>query len=330
MVLALILFILLIAALAMSIYCYHICFYSKNDTPMDPYGPHHGQQYLAVVQQLHASTRIMEQASSQQVTILSHDGLTLTGHYYHHHDGAPLMILMHGYRSMYLRDCAGGYLLGHGMGMNVLAIDQRAHGQSQGHTISFGVLERRDCLSWIKYANDHFGAKTPIVLYGLSMGAATVLMATDQPIPGNVVAVIADCPYSSPKEIIRKVCADRHHSPALCYPFIRIGALVFGHFDPEESSAMDALAHTTLPVLLLHGEDDRFVPCDMSRALHTSHAAHTQLVTFPVAGHGLAYVTDPARYEQACFQFLNQIDELKIHLANCEIAQNLRLQERDI
>lgn len=320
----------LIGALIMCIYCYHVSFYAPNDVPVDPYGPHHGKQYLAYVKEMHASTRIMEQAPCQEVTTISHDGLTLHGHYYHHQDGAPLMLLMHGYRSLYLRDCSGGYILGTAMGMNILAIDQRAHGQSDGHTITFGIQERRDCLRWIQYANERFGEKTPIILYGLSMGAATVLMATDQSLPPNVVAVIADCPYSSPREIIRKVCKDRDHSPALSYPFIRLAGKLFGHFDTEESSAMDALAHTTLPVLLLHGEDDRFVPCDMSRALQATHATHTTLVTFPGAGHGLSYISDPARYEKACFDFLYNVEPLKIHLQSCEIAQNLRSHSNDI
>ncbi len=320
----------LIGALTMCIYCYHVSFYASNSTPMDPYGPHHGKQYLAYTKELRASTRIMEQASVEDVTTVSHDGLTLHGHYYHQLDGAPLMILMHGYRSMYLRDCAGGYILGTAMGMNVLAIDQRAHGKSDGHTISFGILERKDCLCWIQFANQRFGSQTPIVLYGLSMGAATVLMATDQPLPSNVVAVIADCPYASPREIIRKVCKDRGHSPILCYPFIRLAGQLFGHFDTEESSAMEALMHTTIPILLLHGEDDRFVPCDMSRALHDAFPAHTTLVTFPGAGHGLAYVSDPERYEKACFHFLNSIEPLKAHLSDCKIAQNLRSCSNDI
>lgn len=320
----------LIGALVMCIYCYHVSFYAPNRTPMDPYCPHHGRQYLAFVKELHASTRIMEQAPCQDVTTISHDGLTLHGHYYHHHDGAPLMILMHGYRSMYLRDCAGGYILGTAMGMNILAIDQRAHGQSDGYTISFGVLERRDCLRWIQYACKHFGENTPIVLYGLSMGAATVLMATDQPLPSNVVAVMADCPYSSPREIIRKVCKDRGHSPVLCYPFIRLAGRLFGHFDIEESSAMEALAHTDLPILLIHGEEDHFVPCDMSRSLQAAHPTHTTLVTFPGAGHGLSYISDPGRYEKICFDFLYNVEALKNQLQNCEIAQNLRSHGMDI
>lgn len=320
----------LIGTLVMCIHCYKVSFYSPNDVPIDPYGPHHGKQYLAYVEQMHASTQIMENAPCEEVSIQSLDGLLLHGHYYHHKDSAPLMILMHGYRSMHLRDCTGGYHTAIGMGMNVLAIDQRAHGQSEGHTITFGVQERKDCLCWVQYACERFGSDTPIVLYGLSMGAATVLMATDQPLPSNVVAVIADCGYSAPRDIIRKVCTMKGHSPALCYPFIRLAALLFGHFDTESSSAMASLGRTNLPILLLHGEEDHFVPCDMSRALHAAHPEHTTLVTFPGAGHGLSYVSDQERYKQVCFQFLSQIEPLKPYLCDCEIAQNLRSCSNDI
>ncbi len=321
MALMLILAAVIVAILAMCVYCYHVSFYSPNRTPMDPYGPHHGRQYLAVLKELHAATRTMENATSETVTISSHDGLTLTGHYYHQQAGAPLMLLFHGYRSMYLRDCAGGYALGKKFAMNILAVDQRAHEKSGGHTISFGVLERRDCFRWVQYANKRFGAQTPIVLCGLSMGAATVLMATDQALPKNVVAVMADCPYESPKAIIKKVCRDRDFAPNLSYPFIRLAGLLFGHFDLEESSAIQAASHTDIPILLLHGEDDHFVPCDMSRNIHKVAPGNTQLVTFPGAGHGLSYALHPERYEQVCRDFLRQISALATHFKNSEITQ---------
>lgn len=322
--------VLLLAAFALCIYCYRFCFYSQNRTPMDPYGPHHGRQYLAVKDQLYAATRKMEEAPFEAVSIKSFDGLSLNGRYYHHQDGAPVMLLFHGYRSMSLRDGAGGYAIGEKFSLNVLAVDQRAHEKSDGHTISFGILERRDCLSWAQYVNDRFGTDTPIILSGLSMGAATVLMATDQPLPKNVVAVMADCPYSSPRAIIRLIGSERVIPIGISYPFIRLSARLFGHFDLQESGALEAASRSDLPILLLHGEDDHFVPCDMSRQICAAAQDHCRLVTFPGAGHGLSYVVDPEKYERSCYEFLSGIPQLRTHFHHCNFAQKQSSSDTDI
>ena len=87
-------------------------------------------------------------------------------------------------------------------GYNVLLAEQRAHFRSGGHTITYGIRERRDVLSWVTYANSRFGTDRPIYLFGISMGAATVVMAADLDLPDNVRLICADCPYSSPKDII--------------------------------------------------------------------------------------------------------------------------------
>ena len=296
------------------IYCYRTCFYSANKKQRNPYGYLQGAQYQAVKDQIYACTKRMEEVPFEPVTVQSVDGLTLSGRYYHFMDGAPVKIIFHGYRSMVLRDCAGGFGLARKLGFNVLAVHQRAHGDSQGHTITFGIMERHDCLSWIAYINHRFGAHTPIILSGLSMGAATVVMATSLPLPANVVCVLADCPYSSPREIIRKVCRDQHFPVAISYPFIRLSAKLFGKFNLEACSAVEAAAHSPIPILLYHGEEDYFVPCQMSRRIHAASTGNTRLVTFPGAGHGLSYMVDPQRYEKATLSFLQEISALRNYL----------------
>ena len=224
------------------------------------------------------------------------------------------MILFHGYRSMAVRDCCGGLALARKLGFNVLAVDQRAHGNSDGNTITFGVLERRDCKSWADFVTQRFGSDIPILLSGLSMGAATVLMAADLNLPENVVGIIADSPYSTPKAIISKVCHDMRLPPKLAWPFVRCAARIFGKFSIESISATDAVRRSNVPILLLHGEDDRFVPCEMSHAIADACRCPATLHTFPEAGHGLCYMTDHHRYEQVTVDFLRSIPELVNHL----------------
>ncbi|MGN0984580.1 MAG: alpha/beta hydrolase [Gemmiger sp.] len=249
----------------------------------------------------------MEALSCETVTVYARDGIKLSGRYYHVRDGAPLQIQFHGYKGNALRDFCGGNKLARESGQNTLLVDQRAHGKSGGTTITFGIRERLDCLCWVEYARQRFGSDTPIFLSGVSMGAATVLMASELELPANVVGIIADCPYSSPEAIIRKVCRqDMHLPPVLVMPFLRLGARLFGRFDLREASAVQAVRNTNIPILLLHGEDDRFVPCDMSREILAACQGSKTLVSFPGAGHGLSYLVDTDAYQKAVLRFVDQ------------------------
>ena len=135
------------------------------------------------------------------------------------------------------------------------------------------------------------------------MGAATVLMASELDLPETVAAITADCPYSSPGAIIRKVTCDVRLPPWIVYPFVILGALVFGHFPLWASSPVKAVRHTEIPILLIHGEEDYFVPCDMSREIRKACKGPAMLATFPFAGHGLSYLTDTRRYHAIYKEF---------------------------
>ena len=271
----------------------------------DPYTLPRGEAYERHREQSLALIRQMDALPFEPVTILSQDGLRLYGRYYHVRDGAPLQIQMHGYRGDALRDFCGGHKLAREAGLNTLVVDQRAHGKSGGQTICFGVKERYDCLAWAEYAAGRWPG-VPISLAGISMGAATVLMASDLPLPEEVKGVIADCGYSSPRAIIKKVCWDLPRYMRLMYPFLSLSAELFGRFDPDSGSALGAVANTTLPILLIHGEADGFVPCDMSRELAAGCASPVQLEIFPGAGHGGSYLADPQRYGRIVRDFLER------------------------
>lgn len=303
--------VLLLFMVALVIFCFCKCFYARNNIIPDPYCNLHGEQYLAVKEKIFECTKKMDAQPYEPIYITSYDGLKLFGRYYHHADGAPLKIIFHGYRGLALRDSSGGYTLAKALGYNVIAVDQRAHGRSEGHVITFGIRERRDALSWIEYANSRFGNNIPIIISGVSMGAATVIMAATLPLPPNVCGILADCPYSTPKDIIRKVAADEHFPADLAYPFIRLAARLLGRFDLEETSSLEGAKCSTVPILLLHGEDDRFVPLEMSREIHEKSNGCTTLATFPDAGHGLCYMIAPEEYESTCISFLNSLPPLQ-------------------
>jgi len=152
------------------------------------------------------------------VSITSRDGLKLTGRLYRFSDDARVEILFHGWRSSGIRDSSGGAKIARDLGYNLLIVDQRAHGDSDGNTITFGIKEKYDCVDWVRFVIGIFGEDVKILLGGVSMGAATVLMAAGlDELPHQVKAITADCGYSSPEAIIRKVCRDRGIPDAVGY-----------------------------------------------------------------------------------------------------------------
>lgn len=283
---------------------YRKAFYSKPGHD-DPYVLPRGEQYQLERERMLSLIRDIDSVPYEPVYITSYDGTRLFGRYYHVRDGAPLQIELHGYRGSALRDFCGGDALARSLGMNTLLVDERGHGKSGGHAITFGVRERYDCLAWCEWAAARFGAEVPIFLAGVSMGAATVLMAAELPLPANVRGIFADCPYSSPAAIIRKVVHEDMRLPAApAMALVRIASRVFAHFGLNESSAVEAVRHAKVPILLVHGEDDRFVPCYMSREIYENCASPATLETFPGAGHGLSYIVDEPRYRECARKFV--------------------------
>lgn len=312
---------LTVVILMICLYTYRIAFYSPRNKRSTIDDSLTGEQYDAVSEHIYRISHIMEKYPYESISITSFDGCNLHGRYYHISDDAPLEILFHGYRSCALRDCSGGHALSRKMGFNALVVDQRAHGESGGQTITFGIKEHRDCLCWIQYCNNRFGNKRPIILSGLSMGAATVLMAANCTLPDNVACIIADSPYSAPSEIIEKVCADMHYPVTLCRPFIHLGALIFGRFRLNALTAKQAVKHAGVPVLLIHGEEDRLVPCSMSYDIAKHCASHTRVEVFPGAGHGLSYLIDPIRYERIVYNFLQSIPAVSDKISDTFLNQ---------
>ena len=287
-------------------FCYKLVFYNSNDAPQDVYEIPPGKQYEAVAEVMRQYIHDLEQLPFEQLCITARDGVHLAARYYHFKDGAPVQILFHGYRGSSVREYSCGNQMAAQLGYNSLVVDERAHGKSGDHTISFGIRERYDCVDWAKYARNRFGAQTPIILSGVSMGAATVLMASELDLPENVVAITADCPYSSPGAIIRKVCRDGRMPAFLIYPFVALGALLFGKFRIWESSPVKAVRNTQIPILLIHGADDRFVPCAMSRRIYDACSGPKQLEVFPDAGPGLSYLINTPRYRLIVRSFLQK------------------------
>ena len=235
--------------------------------------------------------------------ITSFDGLNLYGKYYECVPGAPIELMFHGYRGSAERDLSGGMHRCFQLGHNALIVDQRCAGRSDGNVITFGIFEHRDCLRWVDFMVSHFGSDVQIILTGISMGASTVLIAPDKGLPENVVGILADCGFHSAKDVICSVAGSMHLPVKLLFPFVKLSAKLFGHFDLEEFTAEESLRHCKVPVLLFHGKDDDFVPSYMSQKNFDACSSRKKLVLIPGAGHGLSFPVAPEQYLEEMREF---------------------------
>jgi pimeloyl-ACP methyl ester carboxylesterase len=289
----------ILAAFLLACYiCYRIAFYAPPRKPVPegfidlPPGP----VYEPFYDQMTAWVLENRKLPRQEFKITSFDGLELWGTFYEYAPGAPIELMFHGYRGNAQRDLPGGVQRCFACRRSALVVDQRCAGRSGGKTITFGIRERRDCLAWVDFAVKHFGPDVKLILTGISMGAATVLMAAGEELPPNVIGILADCGYSTPKAIMQVVIGKMGLPPKLCWPFVRWGAKIFGGFDPEECSPLEAVARCDRPVIFFHGEGDDFVPCYMSREVYEACPGKKAIYTVPGADHGLSFPVDMDGY----------------------------------
>ena len=282
-----------------SLVCFLMVFYCKKKAPLGPdeYEIPEGEIYEVYREDMVEWTKEIRSMPCEDMEITSFDGIKLRAKYYEYEAGAPIEILFHGYKGYAERDLSGGVERCFRLGRSVILVDHRASGRSDGHVTTFGIKERHDCHSWIRYAIERFGDDVKLIIGGVSMGAATVMMTAGDQLPENVICVLADCGYTSPREIICKVLKDMKLPAKVFYPFIKLGARIFGRFNLDETSPIEAMRKCTLPVVFVHGDTDDFVPHEMSVRLCEECASDKKtLITIHGAGHGLAFPADRDGY----------------------------------
>ncbi len=233
-----------------------------------------------------------------KIFMRSRDGLTLAAHWYPAENARRTIVLVHGWRSRWDRDFAGitDYL--HDGGANLLFIEQRAHGESEGKYIAFGLLERFDVEDWVKKLKTFSDPKLPVYLFGVSMGASTVLMASALSLASCVRGIVADCGYTSPSAIIRNTITHNTVLPAFTETGASLPMKLHTGFDYDAYSTLDAVRRSRIPTLFVHGDADTFVPVSMTRQNYAACAAPKDLLIVHGARHALSYLVDPAAYQQ--------------------------------
>ena len=247
----------------------------------------------------------------ERISLRSYDGLKLTGYLLETETARGTLLLLHGYRSDPWHDFGVIYEYFHSLGWNILTVNQRAHGESEGKFITYGTKERFDVRDWAKYLSGRFGSDHPIVLDGVSMGCSSVLMALGTDLPENVKGVIADCGFVSPYEELCHVAKNRLHLPV--HPLLDLANFFsrrIAGFDFRDYSTLTALEQNMRPVLFVHGERDTFVPPENSRRNYSACKAPKKLILVPEAGHGMSYLVERENCQKEIEQFLRQFENI--------------------
>lgn len=244
--------------------------------------------------------------NAEDVETVSFDGLKLRGKWVPAPEPKATIILFHGYHTHYLNDFAGIFSMYNSIGLNLLLVRQRAHGESEGRYITFGVRERKDVLSWVEFHNRVHGMDN-VFLGGMSMGASTLLFAAGEDLPPNVRGISADCGFNSPKDILAKFTKERFHlPPALVLPLMEVWARTLGGFSLTECDTRRTLAKAKVPILFIHGNADTFVPSDMTQIGYDACASEKELHMVEGAGHGRSYLFAMDELTAALVDFFNR------------------------
>ena len=263
-----------------------------------------------MLEQVAQTGKVFASRPHKIVEICAQDGTRLVGHWMGLENPKRVIIAMHGWRSVWHRDFGMIADFFAENGCSVLYAEQRGQGESGGDYMGFGLTERYDCLEWIRWANENGFADVPIYLCGVSMGAATVMMTAGLQLPENVHGVIADCGFTSPHDIWKHVVENNLHmsfgginaaiANDMCKKKIRMGT--------KEYSSIEAMKSCKVPVLFIHGTDDRFVPIEMTYENYKACASPKRLFVVPGAEHAMSYLIDKEGYENSVKAFWKDFD----------------------
>lgn len=213
------------------------------------------------------------------------------------------VIAVHGYTdSAYFMVGAAKKFLHYGY--NVLMPDLRAHGKSEGKYIGMGWLDRLDLMQWIDYLIATYG-NIKIILYGISMGAATVMMASGERLPSNVRAIIEDCGYTSAWEEFAHELKYLFHMPT--FPALynaNMITLIRAKYSLKKASAIKQIAKSNTPTLFIHGDKDKFVPFYMLNKLYEAASCKKEKLVIKNAGHAEAQLIDSDKYWRVVRRFI--------------------------
>ncbi len=256
---------------------------------------------------LRAGRAWLSERESEEIEIQSEDGFLLHALLIPHVTPRATVICFHGWNSSWELDFLPILPFLYAQRMQLLLVDERAQGDSEGRWMTLGVREREDVPLWAEYAAGRFGRQHPIFLYGMSMGASAVLAASAQRMEADVRGVVADCAFDSPCETAARLWRERTPLPAnLSMWLLDCFARLFADFSLRGHDTVRELARAAYPVLFIHGAADTLVPAYVSRRAYEACGSEKRLVVIDGAEHCMSCLTDREQYEAALLAFLQE------------------------
>lgn len=245
----------------------------------------------------------------EEIDIKARDGIKLHGYFLPAEKPSDkICIGCHGYTSKGMNDFPSHARFFHEQDFDVLILDLRAHGNSEGDYVGFGILDRYDLLEWIRYVNKRFDNSKKILLHGTSMGGSTVLMTSGfEEVQDCVKGIIADCAFTSPYDIFVHILKKNYHLPP--FPIMNINNVMCkktAGYSFKEYSTLDALRTNKIPILFIHGKSDKFVPTWMTEKNYEAAVCEKSLLWVENAGHGSSLYENMALYTEKEKEFLGK------------------------
>ena len=247
----------------------------------------------------------METLPFEHITLTAKDGAHLRGHVLRPEKPNGLVVLAcHGARSHAFGEFCFMIPFLYKNGYTLVLPEHRGCGKSDGKFMGYGTHESKDTFLWLDYAQKHF-ADYDVFLLGVSMGAATVLMMSNQLKNTAVCGVIADCSYTSAWDEFSYQLKVSYHLPA--FPILHICDLycrIFAHYSFKDASPIEAVKNADRPILFIHGKADDFVPFYMEKELYDACSSEKAYLAVDNAVHARSYYTNPSLYSDAIISFM--------------------------
>lgn len=259
-----------------------------------------------------AAAKKLASLETETVLLENREGLTLVGHLRECEKAKRLVIAFHGWRSAWYRDFG---LLADFLSReqcSVLYVEQRAQNESEGDYIGFGLTERYDCVDWANWAAERFPG-LPVYLMGVSLGRGDGAHGRRRYSPRRGARRDRRLAYTSPRAIWQHVMGKNLHLPVRAATVIA-DSLCKKRLNASSGSysTVEALKNTDVPVLLIHGEDDHFVPLKMAFENRDACAAPCKLLVVPGADHAMSYYMGRGAYEAAVRAFWEHFGQVRV------------------
>ncbi len=267
-----------------------------------------GKPWGTYLEQITEGIEWLHRHTNETARITSFDGLKLSAWVVGQENARGTVLMCHGYRSRGFLDFSCAFEFFYEQGLNLVVIEQRACGNSEGKTITFGINESRDVRAWVDWAQERFGAEGPLILAGVSMGCAAVIMSIATGLPDGVSGIIADCGYTSAWRQLAYVLKRDYGLPP--FPVLHLVNLLFKRrtgCDLREPDTLPILRECDIPVLFIHGGADRFVPTDCSIEGWRACAADKDILIVEGAAHATSAIADPKQYRKKVKTFLDNV-----------------------